>query len=114
MKLLIRRGQVEKKGVFGSYKGMSFNLFCKVQISPEEQHLIDKYKVNGHGLTWTDTDKGPVPVLTVQKLTKGHTSSVDDIAALLSEEETIKNACKKFKELLMRMASFGGEETIEI
>ena len=114
MKLLIRRDQVEKKGVFGSYKGMSFSLFCKIQISPEEQQLIDKYKVNDHGLTWTDTDKGPVPVLTVKKLTKGHTSSFDDITVLLSEEETIKKACREFKNLLMSMVSFGGEETIEI
>ena len=39
MKLTIRRDQAAKKGVFGGHKGMIFSLYCKVEISSEEQEL---------------------------------------------------------------------------
>jgi hypothetical protein len=114
MKLIIRRDQAAKKGLLGGHKGMRFSLHCKVQISPNEQELIDKYKVSDHVLTWRGTDKGQVPGLTVKDLVYGHTTEVDDVGTLLNNEAVIKDACKDFKDLLMVMASFGGEEVIEI
>ena len=114
MKLTIRRDQAAKKGVFGGHKGMIFSLYCKVEISPEEQELVDKYKVSDHVLTWRDTDSGQIPGLTVQNLVYGHTTEISDVGTLLSNEEVIKGACVDFKNLLMVMASFGGEEVIEI
>ena len=114
MKLIIRRDQAAKKGFFGGHKGMRFSLYCKVEISPEEQELIEKYKVHDHVLTWRDSDSGQIPVLTVNNLVFGRTTEIDDVATLLNNEEVIKGACEDFKNLLLVMASFGGEEVIEI
>lgn len=114
MKLTIKRDQSAKKGFFGGHKGMTFSLYCKVEISPEEQGLIDKYKVNEHVLTWRQGDNGQVPGITVRNLVDGHTTEIQDVATLLNNEDVIKGACQDFKNLLLVMASFGGEEVIEI
>jgi len=114
MKLKIRRDQAAKKGLFGGHKGMRFSLICKVEISPEEQDLIEKYKTHDHALTWRDTERGQVPGLTVQDLVGGYSVELDNVATLLNNEKVIKEACKDFKNLLLVMASFGGEEVIEI
>ena len=114
MKLTIRRDQSAKKGLFGGHKGMNFSLFCRVEISQEEQELINKYKVQEHVLTWREYQDSQVPGLTVQDLVQGKTTEIGDVATLLNNEEVIKSACQDFKTLLMVMASFGGEEVIEI
>lgn len=114
MKLTIRRDQAAKKGLFGGHKGMRFSLYCKVEISPEEQELIEKYKVNDHVLTWRETDRGQTPGLTVNDLVYGHSTEVDNVGTLLNNEDVIRSACEDFKNLLLVMASFGGEEVVEI
>ena len=114
MKLTIRRDQSAKKGLFGGHKGMNFSLFCRVEISQEEQEHINKYKVQEHVLTWREYQDSQVPGLTVQDLVQGKTSEIGDVATLLNNEEVIKSACQDFKTLLTVMASFGGEEVIEI
>ena len=114
MKLTIRRDQSAKKGLFGGHKGMNFSLFCRVEISQEERELIDKYKVQDHVLTWREYEGRQIPGLTVQDLVQGKTTEIGDVATLLNNEEVIKDACQNFKNLLIVMASFGGEEVIEI
>ena len=114
MKLRISRDQAAKTGIFGGHKGMRFSLSCRVEISPDEQALIEKYKVYDHALTWRETSSGRIPGLTVQNLVNGYDVELDDVATLLNNEEIIKEACKDFKNLLIVMASFGGEEVIEI
>lgn len=114
MKLTIRRDQSAKKGLFGGHKGMNFSLFCRVEISQEERELINKYKVQDHVLTWREYEGRQIPGLTVQDLVQGKTTEIGDVATLLNNEEVIKDACQNFKNLLIVMASFGGEEVIEI
>jgi hypothetical protein len=115
MKLKIRRNQAAKTGLFGTHKGMVFSLSCQVVISQEEQRLIDQYKVSDYVLLWwTDPVGKKIPALTVGNLVRGFTQDVDSVLTLLEKEETIKQACQSFMSLLEVMASFGGEETIEI
>ena len=114
MKLTIKRDQSAKKGLFGGHKGMIFSLYCKVQISQEEQELIDKYKVNNYVLTTKQSEEGKIPDLTVNSLVQGCTEEFWDVATLLHNEDVIKEACRDFKNLLLIMAAFGGEEVIEI
>ena len=115
MKLTIRRSQSAKTGLFGGHKGMLFSLFCKVQISAEEQELINRYKVSDCVLVWR---KGPdgtrAPLLTVGNLTHGYSQEVDSVDTLLKKECEIRDACQSFLDLLEVMASFGGEEVVEI
>ena len=114
MKLTVKRDQAAKTGLFGGHKGMKFSLYCRVEISPEEQELIDKYKVGDHVLTWREYEGRQVPEITVQDLVGGKTTEIDDVGTLLNKEDVIKGACHGFKNLLLVMASFGGEELIEI
>ncbi|KFD40865.1 hypothetical protein HX99_06120 [Peptococcaceae bacterium SCADC1_2_3] len=114
MKLRICRDQATKTGIFGGHKGMRFSLSCRVEISSEEQELVEKYKVQDHVLTWREIDRGRIPGVTIRNLVDGIKQEVDDVATLLNNEEVIKGSVKDFKNLLMVMATFGGEEVIEI
>ena len=114
MKLIIRRDQAAKTGIFGGHKGMIFSLSCRVEISPDEKILIEKYKVHENVLTWRDTDDGRIPDVTVNDLVSGKSYVLHDVTTLLNNEEVIKGACQDFKNLLRVMASFGGQEIIEI
>jgi hypothetical protein len=114
MKLIIRRDQAEKKGVFGGHKGIRFILSCRVELTEKEKELIDRYKAEYHVLTWRDDGSGgQIPDLSIGTLVEGITEEIDNVATLLNNEEVIKEACKNFKTLLEVMASFGGEEVVE-
>jgi hypothetical protein len=115
MKLKIRRDQAAKTGLFGGHKGMRFSLSCQVEISSDEQALIEKYKVHDYVLTSLRTSNRVEPkIITVRSLIEGYKEELDDVATLLANEEAITEVCKGFKNLLMVMASFGGEEVVEI
>ena len=113
MKLIIKRDQKEQKGVFGGHKGMNFLLSCRVDLTPEEQELISRYKVEEYTLTYKTVGDTQVPGLKIGDLVRGTSYEVKDVTTLLNNEEVIKGACKDFKTLLLVMASFGGEEVIE-
>lgn len=90
MKLIIKRDQ--DKGFFG---GMSFILQQQVVLTPEEQALITKYKAQKEVL-FSKGDR----VYTINDLLNGVTQKVKDVAVLLENEETTKEACKSFKVLV--------------
>lgn len=113
MKLIIKRDQQAQTGVFGKHKGMSFILFCRIQLTQDEMSLVAKYKLEDHPLTYGTHEGNKIPKDTVRSLLEGVTDVVKDITILLNNEEVIKNACKDFKLLLDIMATFGGEEVVE-
>lgn len=113
MKLIIRRDQAAKKGMFGGHKGMKFKLECRVELTDDEEQLVEQYKVHDHVLTWHTVNGQDVPGETISNLVRGTSQEIDDVTTLLSNEEVIKNACGNFRILLEVMATFGGEEIIE-
>ena len=114
MRLIIKRDQKAQTGIFGGHKGMTFLLSCRVELKPEEQALITKYKADYHPLTFTTDREGKtIPKDTVSSLVQGTIEEVKDITILLNNEEVVKKACENFKALLDVMATFGGEEVIE-
>lgn len=113
MKLIINRDQKVQTGVFGGHKGMSFILSCRIELSPEEKALVERYKVDQHPLTFVTRNGQQVPSITVNTLLGGITEEVKNIEILLSNEGTIKGACREFKALLTVMATFGGQEVVE-
>lgn len=114
MKLIIKRDQEAKTGIFGGHKGMTFVLSCRVELTPKEKELIAKYKAENEPLTYTTDREGKkIPKYTVSSLTMGIKERMQDITILLNNEEAIKEACKDFKTLLEVMSTFGGEEVIE-
>lgn len=111
MKLVIKRGQAEQKGLLGGSKGVTFSLHCRVLLNEEEHKLVQKYKADQYTLTELKYDTG-VAVMIIG-LMKGVTFNHSDIKTLLKNEQTVKEACEELKMLLQVMASFGGEEVIE-
>jgi hypothetical protein len=113
MKLHIRKNQKENKGIFGGHKGMNFLLNCQVVLSTEENELIARYRAENEPLTYTTVAGDKVPELKIGDLVRGVSYEVRDVTELLNREEIVKNACESFKNLLLVMNSFGGEEVIE-
>lgn len=93
---------------------MTFLLSCQVELTPEEQALINKYKIEDYPLTYKEYRDGTkVPDIKIGSLVRGVNYELEDVGTLLSNEEVIKGVCDAFKTLLVVMASFGGEEVIE-
>jgi len=105
------------KGLFGGHKGVTFSLYAKVEIRPEERALVDKYKVVDWVLASEEfyiRDEKFERNCTVKSLLAGDTHTTRDLADLKSWEEQIKVGCQNLKSALQVMATFGGEEVIEI
>lgn len=109
MKLIIRRRQADVKGAFGGHKGVQFNLFYQLELTPEETAVVERYKLDSHVLARNGTG---VPE-TVGQVIRGTTQSVQSVPILLNNEDTIKSACNDFYKLLQVAQSFGGQETVE-
>lgn len=118
MKLTIRRNQADVKGVFGGHKGVSFSLFGQCMVSEPEKALIAKYKVGEYVLAKYEVDtrrSEPLELtITVDGIIRGTNVEMKDIQTLLGVEEQMKSGCQNLKTLLTVMATFGGEEVIEV
>ncbi len=117
MKLTIKRGQADVKGMFGGHKGVEFSLYCRVEVTPDEAALIERYKAGDSVLaTYQMRHKNESFEVgyTVADLIKGKSTNLASITALLDLESEIKKACGNLKILLWAMSTFGGEEVIEI
>ena len=108
MKLFIKQNQKAKTGVFGGHKGMKFTLSCRLEFTPKEEELINKYKVGNEPLLVVRD-----VVWTPDNLKHGLAQETEGISGLLKNEDEIKNAFKDFKLLLEIMAKFGGEEVVD-
>jgi hypothetical protein len=117
MKLTIRRNQADVKGFFGGHKGVSFSLYAKVDIKPEEKAMIDRYKVGEWILATREFFIGKERYerhCTVNGLINGDSTAMGNLADLQKWEEEIKSSCTTLKNALEVMSTFGGEEVIEI
>lgn len=112
MKLFITRDQA--KGLLG---GVKFELKARVELTNEESELVKKYKVDKEVLLQKEvkiplTGRALNIALTIGSLTNGQTFKCNDIAEILEYENNVKESCKAFKNYLVVMKNFGGEEVI--
>lgn len=110
MKLLIRKNQADKKGLFGGNKGVNFSLEYKVNLTPEEDELIKKYKVENEVLMTSKDNK----TTTILDLLRGESLVTQNIDVLLNNEQVAIDVCRKFKNYLDVLRSFGGDYILEI
>ena len=130
MKLLVRRDQ---KSAIVTRK-VTFTLDVRVELSPEMQALVKKYKMGKEILFYKEKVDlsdywllGPFRQLikaiaariwnikiTSNDLVKGKHIECKDIIEMLDAEDQIKEACAVFKNILESAAHFGGEEVIEV
>lgn len=109
MELVIRRTQADMKGVFGGHKGVAFNLYYRLVLTPEEAALVQKYRLDMHVLSRS----GGGVVETVADVIRGVNQSVQSVDILLGNEATAKRACDAFYKLILVARSFGGEEVVK-
>jgi len=109
MKLIIKKNQADKKGLFGGNKGVNFSLTTKVILTPEEQELIRKYKVENEVLISTESGERT----TIQDMVNGKSITTQDIGTLQNNEDVAINVCKKFKNYLNVLRSFGGDYILD-
>jgi hypothetical protein len=118
MKLTIKRNQADVKGLFGGHKGVRFSLYGRCDVDGQEKALIEKYKISEYVLAeYRLETKGREPVdfsITVSSIISGKTVETGDIGTLQELEDSMKVGCQNLKRLLSVMATFGGEEVIEI
>jgi hypothetical protein len=113
LKLVIKRNQEAMKGMLGGNKGVQFTLSCRLDLTPEETQLVERYKLEHYPLTWTNSQNGRVPGDTIGSLVRGSAETLTDVTTLVGNENTIKNACDALPELFEVVRTFGGEEVVE-
>jgi hypothetical protein len=113
MKLVIKRSQQDVKGMLGGHKGVSFTLSYRLVLTPEEEALVAKYKLEGHPLTWTTNQGVKIPDDTIANMVVGRTQTVSNVTTLVRNENIVKDACDSLPVLFEVVRTFGGEEVIE-
>lgn len=114
MKLIINRSQTEKKGMLGGHKGVAFTLRYRLVLTPEEEALVEKYKLEFYPVTWATTPTGErQPDDTIQNMIEGRAQTLTDVTTLINNEEIVKRACDALPELFSVARSFGGDEVVE-
>jgi hypothetical protein len=109
VQLVIKRTQADVKSMFGSNKGVQFNLHYRLVLTADEAALVQRYKLESHILS----KNGAGAVETVGDLIRGVGQSVQTVEVLLRNEEVAKRACDSFYSLILVAKSFGGEEVVD-
>lgn len=113
MKLYITRNQ--STGMFG---GVNFELYAKVELTSNESDVVSRYRLEKEVLLHKEmkiplTDNAISLDITVGGLVNGQNFKCKHITEVLEYERNLKEACELFKDYIMVMSSFGGQEVIE-
>jgi hypothetical protein len=111
MKLHIRRHQKETGE---QEKPILFHLSCRVELTPEEKHLVSRHNLDmslSRSLLEVGSRKLYKPDLArfIEGIQYEHTN----MGIVSAMEEEIIQSCKYFKAHLDSLVAFTGEETIE-
>jgi hypothetical protein len=113
MKLVIKRSQQDIKGMLGGHKGVSFTLSYRLVLSPEEQELVRRYKLEEYPVTWNTIQGTRMPDDTIANMVAGRTQTLSDVTNLVKNENVVKDACDNLPVLFEVVRTFGGEEVID-
>jgi hypothetical protein len=112
MKLIVNRSQQDQKGIMGGHKGVQFTLSYRLELTGEEQRLVERYRLGAYPLTFTNQQGTQIPADTISSLVRGSSSIVSDVTKLIREEDLIKDSCDQLPVLFDVCRSFGGDEVI--
>lgn len=113
MRLVIKRDQEAITGMLGGHKGVRFTLAYKLELTPEEIQLVERYKLHDYPLTWKTFNGSRVPDDTIRSMMEGRSDTLSDVTTLVGNEVTIKDACDALPPLFEIVRTFGGDEVIE-
>ena len=114
MELLLTKGQ--GKGLLG---GVKFEVEAQVQLSDEENELIQHYNLQSEvllsrELTILGRPTGREVTVTVSDLVTGEVYKCQDLSEVIAFSDNLVEACKTLKSYLEAARSFDGQEVIEI
>lgn len=112
MKLIINRSQHDQKGMLGGHKGVQFTLRYRLELTDEEQQLVERYRLSAHTITTRTFQGREIPGTSIADMLRGQSNIVSDVTHLIREENVIKNACDELPVLFDVCRSFGGDEVI--
>ena len=114
MKLVLAKNQ--SKGMLG---GVSFEVRAQVQLTEQEQQLVNYYKLGNEVLLsrpmvniWGQPTNTNVEVRLAQLL-QGTTFKCKDLGEVIGYSESAKNACDTLRTYLAVASTFGGQEVID-
>lgn len=113
MRLVISRRQQDMKGMLGGHKGVSFTLAYRLEPTPDETELVERYKLANYPITWRTDTGSRIPDDTIANMRDGRQQTVEDVTTLLRNEAIIKDACDDLVNLFDVVRTFGGDEVIE-
>jgi hypothetical protein len=117
MRLSIARGQEQQTDHDGR---VVFHFSCRLELSPDELGLVEKYNQLHHSITPLGLDdiydydaRELGGSLTVSRLTEGWSVQSKYGADLQRVEAAIRAGCKDFHDLFVALRTYGGEEVVE-
>jgi hypothetical protein len=113
MRLIISRNQQAMKGMLGGHKGVQFTLAYRLELTPEESQLVDRYKLADYPVPWRPVQGTRVPDDTIAGLVAGRSQTLVDVTTLIQNEEVVKEACDVLPQLFEIVRTFGGNEVID-
>jgi len=111
--MILKINRDQSKALLG---GVNFELKAHVELSSEEAELIKRYKAHKEVLCFVDKalfGRKFTVEIKIGDLLDGQTFKCKDIAEILENEESVKEACSTLKNYLSVMKSFGGSDTYE-
>ena len=107
-------------------KSVVFLLTARADLSEEEKHNVEKYKLGGEVIYNSESskkhlDKGTLAGLalakmslnvTVNSLTRGQTINCSTLDEVLAAESAVREACEALKTYLDVAATFDGREEV--
>lgn len=113
MRLIISRRQQDVKGMLGGHKGVSFTLTYRLELTPEESQLVERYKLSDYPVTWKSVQGTRMPDDTIANMLVGRSQTLSDVTTLLKNESVVKDACDSLPTLFEVVRTFGGDEIID-
>jgi hypothetical protein len=101
------------KGMLGGHKGVKFTLSYRLELTPDESGLVERYKLSEYPVTWKTLQGTQMPDDTIANMIAGRTQTVSDVTTLLNNEGVIKNACDSLPPLFEVVRTFGGDEVVD-
>jgi len=100
--------------MLGGHKGVSFTLAYRLELTPEESELVERYKLQQYAVTWMTTRDGVrMADDTIANMVAGRSQTLTDVTTLLRNEDIVKDACDGLANLFDVVRSFGGDEVID-
>jgi hypothetical protein len=99
--------------MLGGHKGVSFTLAYRLELTPEEQELVARYKLSDYPVTWRTVQGTQMPDDTIANMTAGRSQTLSDVTTLLRNESIVKDACDSLPALFEVVRTFGGDEIID-